>query len=107
MPYRIRRFFGLAARHTEPVSHEVVCDNADESQHLAAMVFCAALPEDGSVPEWIDILPLGDFSARDGRGPFHADGAQVIAATQANGLHRGLTDDFDHRTFFADDSRPS
>jgi phage I-like protein len=60
---------------------------------------------DGNVPEWIEVLPLGDFAANDGRGPFHADGAKVIAATKANGLDRGLPIDYDHRTFAADDSR--
>jgi phage I-like protein len=65
----------------------------------------AALPEDGSVPEWIEILPLGKFIGRDGRGPFTADGAAIIAATKANGLDGGLPIDFDHGTFLRDDSR--
>lgn len=62
---------------------------------------------DGNVPKWIEILPLGDFNtnAQDGRGPFHANGAAVIAATKANGLDRGLPIDYDHRTFTGDDSR--
>ena len=66
-----------------------------------------SLPADGSAPQWIEILPLGEFTTRsgDGRGPFHADGAKVIAATKANGLARGLPIDYDHRTFVADDSR--
>jgi phage I-like protein len=61
----------------------------------------------GTAPQWIEILPLGDFNtnAQDGRGPFHADGAKVIAATKANGLDRGLPIDYDHRTFTGDDSR--
>jgi phage I-like protein len=62
---------------------------------------------DSKVPEWIEILPLGEFNTQsnDGRGPFHADGAKVIAATKANGLERGLPIDYDHRTYVADDSR--
>jgi phage I-like protein len=62
---------------------------------------------DSKVPEWIEILPLGDFNTQsnDGRGPFHADGAKVIAATKVNGLERGLPIDYDHRTYAADDSR--
>jgi len=71
------------------------------------MSMTKSLPADGSAPEWIEILPLGDFSTRtgDGRGPFHADGAKVIAATKAKGLDRGLPIDYDHRTYVADDSR--
>jgi phage I-like protein len=71
------------------------------------MSMTKSLPADGRAPEWIEILPLGDFTTRDsdGRGPFHADGAKVIAATKANGLARGLPIDYDHRTYVADDSR--
>lgn len=71
------------------------------------MSVAKSLPADGSAPEWIEILPLGGFHTRpeDGRGPFHADGAKVIAATKANGLDRGLPIDYDHRTFTGDDSR--
>ncbi len=71
------------------------------------MSMSKSLPADGSAPQWIEILPLGEFTTRsgDGRGPFHADGAKVIAATKANGLARGLPIDYDHRTFVADDSR--
>ncbi len=63
------------------------------------------LPDDGSAPEWIELLPLGEFIAKDGRGPFHADGAAIITATRAHGLSRGLPIDYDHRTYQADDSR--
>jgi phage I-like protein len=71
------------------------------------MSMSKSLPANGSAPEWIEILPLGTFSTvtGDGRGPFHADGAKVIAATKANGLDRGLPIDYDHRTYVADDSR--
>lgn len=64
-----------------------------------------ALPEDGSAPEWIEILPLGTFTTSDGRGPFHADGKAIIAATKAHGLDRGLPIDYDHGTYLRDDSR--
>ncbi len=64
-----------------------------------------ALPQDGSAPEWIEILPLGTFSASDGRGPFHADAPTIIEATKAHGLDRGLPIDYDHGTYTRDDSR--
>ena len=64
-----------------------------------------ALPQDGSAPEWIELLPLGTFMAADGRGPFTADGEEIIAATKAHGLDKGLPIDYDHRTYCADDSK--
>ena len=66
----------------------------------------AALPKDGSAPQWIEVLPLGTFTTSDGRGPFHADGPEIIAATKAKGLlDRGLPIDYDHATYLRDDSR--
>jgi phage I-like protein len=63
-----------------------------------------SLPEDGSVADWVEILPLGTFSGKDGRGPFTADGEKILQATKAKGLDR-LAIDYDHRTYKADDSR--
>ena len=40
-----------------------------------------ALPADGSAPEWVHLLPAGSFTGSDGRGPYQADLAAVIAAT--------------------------
>lgn len=52
-----------------------------------------------SVPEWVHIMPLGSFSAVDGRGPFHlADPEEVIARSM-----RPLVDlpvDRDHELVF-------
>ncbi len=62
-----------------------------------------ALPE--NAPEWIEVLPLGTFTTADGRGPFHADGPAIIAATRAHGLDRKLAIDYDHATYLRDDSR--
>ena len=72
-------------------------------ERYAALAFFSTLPEDGSVPDWIEILPLGEFDTNpdDSRGPFHADGSEVIAGTKANGLDRGLSIDYDHRHFRA------
>ena len=41
-----------------------------------------SLPADGTVPEWVHVLPAGTFSGDDGRGPYQVkDAAQVIAAS--------------------------
>jgi phage I-like protein len=53
-------------------------------------------------PQWVMLIPAGEFSGRDGRGPFRlADPARVIAATEALGLTAGVPIDYDHATDFA------
>ncbi len=86
------------------------CDPRAFARHRGRLSFhssrhSVALPEDGSAPEWIEILPLGSFSGSDGRGPFFADGEEIIAETEAHGLARGLPIDYDHGTYVRDDSR--
>jgi hypothetical protein len=46
---------------------------------------CATtIAENQPAPEWIELLPAGDFVGRDGRGPFRVSNAEaVIAATDA------------------------
>ena len=60
---------------------------------------------EGRPPEWVEILPLGTFMGKDGRGPFRADGEAIIAATKANGLAIGLPIDYDHGTYLDGESR--
>jgi phage I-like protein len=53
-------------------------------------------------PQWVMLIPAGEFSGRDGRGPFRLDNAaRVIAATAALGLAAGVPIDYDHATDFA------
>jgi phage I-like protein len=53
-------------------------------------------------PEWIELLPAGEFVGRDGRGPFRVSNAEaVIAATDALRMKAGLPIDYDHATDFA------
>jgi phage I-like protein len=53
-------------------------------------------------PRWVMLIPAGEFSGRDGRGPFRLDqAASVIAATAALGLSAGVPIDYDHATDFA------
>jgi phage I-like protein len=53
-------------------------------------------------PEWVMLIPAGEFSGRDGRGPFRlADPAAVIAATNELEMAAGLPIDYDHATDFA------
>ena len=55
-----------------------------------------------AAPEWIELLPAGVFSGRDGRGPYRvSDPEAVIAATRALGLETGIPIDYDHATDLA------
>jgi phage I-like protein len=38
----------------------------------------AIVPKNGAVPEWIQLLPAGEFSGRDGRGPYKTDAAAIL-----------------------------
>ena len=64
---------------------------------------CATtIAENQPAPEWIELLPAGDFVGRDGRGPFRVSNAEaVIAATDALRMEAGLPIDYDHATDFA------
>jgi phage I-like protein len=112
MPNRIRRFFSIRSRrNAKHLSHEVICNNVQldkdsDDKFSVYLAFSSKLPEDGSVPDWIEILPIGEFdtNADDQRGPFRADGPAVIAATLKRGIDR-VSIDYDHRTFTASDSR--
>jgi|GEM_PF-6929855 len=55
----------------------------------------------GDAPDWIMVIPAGEFSGRDGRGPYKVDPEEVIAATMALDLSAGLPIDYDHATDFA------
>lgn len=51
-------------------------------------------------PEWVELVPAGEFSGRDGRGPFRLDAAAVLAAFERGGID--LPVDYDHQTLQAD-----
>jgi phage I-like protein len=60
-------------------------------------------------PEWIELIPAGEFKGRDGRGPFRlTDPKKVIGATRALQMDTGLPIDYDHATDFgAPEGRPA
>jgi phage I-like protein len=56
---------------------------------------------DVAPPEWIQLIPAGNFHGRDGRGPYVlSDPAAVIAATNALRMKAGIPIDYDHATDF-------
>jgi hypothetical protein len=65
------------------------------------MITIHAMPNTtgSDTPRWIDLIPAGTFTGRDGRGPYKNEHPEtLIAATRAEGLTAGLPIDFDHAT---------
>lgn len=69
--------------------------------HLLVILHSAlALAADGSVPEWIHLVPAGEFRGADGRGPYRLrDAAALITASMGPG--RRLPLDENHSTDLA------
>lgn len=69
---------------------------------LIALAASAALPDigsDGTVPEWVQLLPVtqGEIETHDGRGPYHVeDLSAIIQASMA--WERGIPIDENHAT---------
>lgn len=68
-----------------------------------------ALPRaEGSAPDWIQLLPAGTFSGRDGRGPWTCDPAAVVERTLRNMGAAELPIDYDHQIEHApENGRPA
>ena len=58
----------------------------DATNTIALHSTLPAPAANGDVPEWVHLVPAGEFRGEDGRGPFHlADPAAVIAASLPQG----------------------
>jgi phage I-like protein len=55
----------------------------------------AVLLPEGEAPEWVHLLPAGEFMGRDGRGPFRADFDAVLSAFAEDA--KPLGGDYDHQ----------
>lgn len=63
------------------------------------IAICAALlPGDGTAPEWVRLMPLGEIKARDGRAWTVKDAAAVVAASRIDPDGVLPVIDFDHAT---------
>lgn len=51
-------------------------------------------------PEWVELIPAGDFSGRDGRGPYRLDAEEVLTAFAAGGID--LPIDYEHQSLDAE-----
>ena len=68
--------------------------------HAAALDDLAA--DGAGVPAWVHLIPVGEFSGRDGRGPYTLDGARLLAAFAAWGAD--LPVDYEHQGAHAEDN---
>ena len=86
----------------------VVNPSTDKADAILA-VHGITLADNGAAPEWIELLPAGVFSGRDGRGPYRlSNPAEVIAATRKIELPAGIPIDYDHATdLAAPEGRPA
>lgn len=70
--------------------------------HAAEIV---AADAGGDAPVWLKLIPAGEFSGRDGRGPYSSGGQEAMhAVIQATRRRAGTVDlviDYDHQTLFA------
>jgi phage I-like protein len=63
---------------------------------ICAVVAAKRDPQ-GTASEWIELMPAGEFTTIDGRGPFYNDAPATLAATSALiAAMGGLPVDFDH-----------
>lgn len=81
--------------------------NALRSAILAASVATCAtnLSAQDAAGTWVQLIPVGTFSGRDGRGPWHTDDAEHLQAiVEASRQLAGTQDivvDFDHQSIFS------
>ncbi len=56
----------------------------------------------GAAPQWVQLLPAGTFTGRDGAGPYSLDDPQaVIDATLAAAAGADLPIDYDHQILWS------
>jgi phage I-like protein len=85
------------SRAMNAVSENIAAPAAPRRTALGAAILAA-----GAAPEWIELIPAGEFAGRDGRGPYRLTNvAAVIEASQALRMDAGLPIDYDHATDFA------
>jgi phage I-like protein len=95
-------------RHSITMNDLVVNRSTDKADGTLA-VHGITLADNSAAPEWIELLPAGVFSGRDGRGPYKLSNPDdVIAATRKIELPAGIPIDYDHATdLAAPEGRPA
>ena len=78
-----------------PNLYTAIC-HAEPEVGMLAIALCLELPQDGKVPEWVQILPVGEVKGRDGREWTNPDPEAVIRRTLEN--QRDVVLDWEHAT---------
>lgn len=69
--------------------------------HVVSVLLPSPQGESAAPPEWVELIPAGTFSGRDGRGPYTLDIGAVLAAFEKGGID--LPIDYEHQTLSADE----
>ncbi len=84
-----------------------VMKNALRSALLAASVAACstAITAADASGSWVQLVPAGTFQGRDGRGPWHTDGAEhlneIVDVTRQLAGSQDLVIDYDHQSIFS------
>jgi phage I-like protein len=80
--------------------HALAHKAGQRAAHVVSLLLPAAPDGASEPPGWVELIPAGTFSGRDGRGPYRLDIEAVLAAFAAGGID--LPIDYDHQTLEAD-----
>lgn len=74
---------------------------ADMAKQLLQSSHAIALPS-GPAPEWVHLIPVGEFSGRDGRGPYKNNPQSVLDEFASWGMPLAI--DYEHQGIYAADN---
>ena len=73
----------------------------ERAAHVVSVLLPSPQGESAAAPEWVELIPAGTFSGRDGRGPYTLNINAVLAAFAQGGID--LPIDYEHQTLSADE----
>lgn len=73
----------------------------NQPKPLIAATHAVTLPE-GAAPEWVELIPAGTFTGRDGRGPYTTEVDSVLAQFAALGMPVAI--DYEHQTMMVEEN---
>lgn len=83
--------------YSDPKLAQLMRARCHDSEDRLTVALNIELPQDGTAPEWLELLPAGDVvEGRDGRSWFNPEPQQVIAMTQQ--LGKDIVLDWEHAT---------
>lgn len=86
--------------HPLIVAQHAAAHAGQRAVHVVSLLLPAAPEGALDPPEWVELIPAGTFSGRDGRGPYILDIDAVLSAFERGGID--LPIDYDHQTLEAE-----